>query len=279
MDIPRKIILSLVVVLSTLGSTSVSAQTSTPIQIFVGPIVGSGVSWVTFQEKTSKQFYKQTPVLTYSFGGALSFQVRKNFFMHTALLYVRKGENLSSDAVPDLMHKEIYHTIDIPIIFTREFKMRVGPDKFLKWYGGLGPNISYWLNGKGSVYTLQQFEDGTSTLDYKFAFQQPGDNPDPSKVYVPDANRLQLGLNLSTGFIFEPLGYQRIHFNIRYEIGHTFMAKEGMETFSGLNDYHGDLKARMKSLRISLSYLIDLKTAERKKGKSTSTLMKKKKRN
>ncbi|GHN01014.1 hypothetical protein WSM22_25030 [Cytophagales bacterium WSM2-2] len=233
---------------------------------------------MSFQEKASRDFYKQAPVPTYFFGGGLSFQVRKNFFMHTAVVYMRKGENLSSNAAPNLMHKEIYHSIDMPILFTREFKMTVGNDKVLKWYGGIGPNLSYWLNGKGSLYTLQQWEDGSSVLDYKFSFQQAGDNPDPSTVYVPDANRLQLGINLAAGFIFEPLGYQRVHVNFRYEIGHSFMARDGMETFQGINDYHGDLKARMKVFCISLSYLIDLKTAEKNKGRSTSTLMKKKRR-
>jgi hypothetical protein len=214
--------------------------------------------------------YKQTPVPTFLGGLGVSFQVRKNFLMHTAFLYSRKGEDLSApDVDPDLHHKEIYHFIDVPIVFAREFNIKLKGNKSLKWYAGIGPNIGYWLSGKGSLINNQLLEDNFSTLNYKIDFKST-DNPDPSKVYVSDANRFQLGLNFATGWVFEPVGFQKIYFNIRYELGHTYISKGGMETFSGINDYHGDMTARNMGLHVSLSYLIDLKPAERKKGKSTS---------
>src|SRR5437879_3080619 len=110
-------------------------------QILVGPVAGGGVSWVSFHESDSRHFYKQTLVPSFQFGGGASFQVRKNFLMHTAVLYSRKGENLSSNVDPDLQHKEIYHFIDVPIVFAREFKINLGTNKIIKWYFGLGPNI------------------------------------------------------------------------------------------------------------------------------------------
>jgi hypothetical protein len=199
--------------------------------------------------------------------------------MHTAALYSRKGENLSSTTDPTLEHKEIYHFIDVPIVFAREFKIDLGKNKIVKWYFGMGPNISYWLNAKGSLINNQLLEDGFSKVNYKMVFGQT-DNPDPNKVYVPDANRFQLGLNIATGWVFEPVGLQKIYFNVRYELGHTYISKSGYESFSnfGVNEYHGDMKARNMGLRVSLSYLIDLKTAERKKGKSSSNVVKKKRR-
>ena len=245
-------------------------------QILVGPVLGGGVSWVSFHEKESRQFYKQTPVLSFMGGIGLSFQVRKNFYMHTAALYSRKGENLSSNVDPDLKQKEIYHFIDVPIVFAREFKINLGHNKVVKWYAGIGPNIGYWLNGKGSMINNQLKEDGFGAIDYKIAFKGT-DNPDPSRVYVTDANRFQLGLNLATGWVFEPVGLQKIYFNIRYELGHTYISKSGLEAFPGINDYSGDMKARNMGLKMSVSYLIDLKPAERKKGKSSSGIGKKKK--
>ncbi len=247
-------------------------------QVLIGPTVGGGVSWVSFHDPVSRQFYKQTPVPTFTLGMALSFQVRKNFYMHSSLLYSRKGENLSSNTSPDLAQKEVYHYIDAPIIFTHEFKIKFGRNKIIKWYAGLGPNISYWLNGRGTVITSGMKEDLLPTLHYKIAFQQTPDNPDPSKVYVADANRMQLGLNLATGWVFEPAGLQKIYITVRYEIGHTYLSKSGVENLTGINDYHGDMQARPMGLRITAAYVIDLKTADRKKGKSTSTITKKRKR-
>ncbi|MBI1770691.1 MAG: outer membrane beta-barrel protein [Bacteroidetes bacterium] len=246
-------------------------------QVLVGPVAGGGVSWVSFHEKESRQLYKQVPVPSFMGGIGLSFQVRKNFYMHTAALYSRKGENLSSSVDPNLKHKEIYHFIDVPIVFAREFKINLGHNKIVKWYAGIGPNIGYWLNGKGSVINNQLLEDGFGQMDYKIEFKG-SDNPDPSRVYITDANRFQLGLNLATGWVFEPVGLQKIYFNVRYELGHTYISKGGMETFTGINDYHGDMKARNMGLRISVSYLVDLKPSEKKKGKSVDSSGKKIKR-
>ncbi|MGC4021171.1 MAG: outer membrane beta-barrel protein [Cyclobacteriaceae bacterium] len=243
-------------------------------QLLVGPVVGGGFSWVSFHEKESRQFYKQTPMPSFSAGLGISFQVRKNLFMHTALLYTKKGQNLTSDQSPDLKQKEIYHFIEAPVIFTREFKIRFGENKIVKWYAGMGPNISYWLDGKISLMTTQQREDGVPVRNYQIDFNR-SNNPDASKVYLPDANRVQMGLIFSTGWVFEPVGMQKIHLNVRYEVGGTYLSKTGLESFAGINDYHGDLKARMMSLRLTASYLIDLKPSERKKGKSTSTIARK----
>ncbi len=243
-------------------------------QILVGPVVGGGVSWVSFHESDSRHFYKQTPVPTFHIGGGASFQVRKNFVMHTAVLYSRKGENLSSNVDPDLKHKEIYHFIDVPIVFAREFKINLGANRIIKWYAGLGPNIGYWLSGKGSILNNQLLEDGYPTRDYKIDFNNTS-TPNTANVNLPDANRFQLGLNIATGWVFEPVGLQKIYFNIRYEIGHTYISKSGLETFAGINDYQGDMMARNMALRMTLSYLIDLKPAERKKGKSSSNVGKK----
>lgn len=248
----------------------VAISFSTNSQILVGPVAGGGLSWVSFHNSDSRQLYKQTPVPTFLGGVGVSFQVRKNFFMHTAFLYSRKGENLSApDVDPNLSHKEIYHFIDVPVVFAHEFKIDLGNNKIVKWYAGIGPNLGYWINGKGSLVNNQLLEDNFSAIHYKIDFKST-DNPDPSKVYVSDANRFQLGLNFATGWVFEPVGFQKIYFNIRYELGHTYISKGGMETFSGINDYHGDMTARNMGLHMSLSYLIDLKPAERKKGKSTS---------
>jgi hypothetical protein len=159
-------------------------------------------------------------------------------------------------------------------VFAREFKIKFKENKVVKWYFGMGPNIGYWLNGKGTLINNQLLEDGFGTQSYKIDFNRT-DSPNPSKVNIPDANRFQLGLNIATGWVFEPVGLQKIYVNIRYEIGHTYISKDGMETFAGINDYHGDMKARNMGLRMSVSYLIDLKPAERKKGKSSSNIGKK----
>jgi hypothetical protein len=85
---------------------------------------------------------------------------------------------------------------------------------------------------------------------------------------VEDANRLQLGLNLAAGAVFEPFGYQKIMFTIRYELGHSFLSRTSNGVFA--DTYHQDvLSSRNQGFRISLAYLVDLQVKDRKRGKST----------
>jgi len=251
-----------------LGAVLISISTTLSAQILVGPTVGTGISWVSFHEKDSRKFYKQTPMIGWLGGVDLSFQVRKSFYMHTALIYSRKGKNLSSDQAPDLKQREVDHHIDMPVLFTHEFKIKMGRYKVVKWYGGIGPNISYWLGGKGTLNTSQLLEDGYPPIDYSVGFKEQDSNGG-SVVTVHQANRLQLGLNISVGAAFEPWGYHKVYVNLRYELGHSYIAKGAATTFPGVNDYSDDVRARNMGLRLSASYMIDLKTSERKKGKST----------
>jgi len=254
----------------------VSFSTTLRSQILVGPVVGTGISWVRFHEKESRKFYKQTPVPGWMGGVDVSFMVRKSFYMHTALIYSRKGKRLTSDQSPDLKQKEVDHHIDMPILFTHEFKVKMGRYKVVKLYAGIGPNLSYWLGGRGTLNTSQLLEDGYPPIRYRIGFKEDAGNPSVATVH--GANRLQLGLNISLGADFEPWGYHKVYVNLRYELGHSYLAKGGPTTFPGVNDYSDDVQARNMGLRLSAAYLIDLKTSERKKGKSTMDRVMKKKR-
>lgn len=238
-------------------------------QLLIGPVAGAGTSWISFHSKESQKFFKQVPVISYQGGVDISFQVRKNFYLHTAVLYSRKGKSITADAAPDLKHKEFYHHLDAPILFTHEFKFKIGQNKVFKLYMGMGPNLSYWLTGKGTLTTAQLLEDQIPVYTYKLTFKEQ-ETYDEGEVPVYDANRWQLGLNLASGVVFEPWGFQKIHLNVRYELGHSYLAKSGATNFPGISDYSADLKARNMGLRFSVSYLIDLKPSESKRGKSTA---------
>jgi len=80
---------------------------------------------------------------------------------------------------------------------------------------------------------------------------------------------LQLGLNISAGVVFEPIQYQKVMVTFRYEAGHSFYSREGTGVVPKATDYVDDLKVRNQGFRLSFAYLMDLKTEDRKKGKST----------
>jgi len=252
-----------------LFATLLLTATTLKAQILIGPVVGPQVSWVSFDDKDSKARYTQKPVYGFHAGLGVTFRVHKRFFLNTAILYSTKGKNLEGKQDALLKFKSNYNYIDIPMVYTVEFLHKLGKVKQYKFFFGIGPNVSYWLGGKGYLENTQLNEILVNHIDYKIVYNRQENDYTNDQMNVNGANRLQLGLNLATGFVFEPLGYQKIMMTIRYELGHSFLSPENQGTFRQTNEFTDDLRVRIQGLRVSASYLIDLKNSESKKGKST----------
>ncbi len=256
---------------------AVFVVSNVPAQILVGPVAGPNFSWVTFDDKDLKDDYNISPIIGFHAGAALSFRVQKRFFLHTSFLYSTKGKIATMENDPLYRNEVRYSYIEVPIIYTVEFKGNFGGNKQFKWYAGAGPNISYWLGGKGKLSSSLLAEGGIDELEYRVAFDKDMYEVESDEMGVKEPTRIQLGLNIATGFVFEPMGYQKIMLLFRYELGHSFLSRTTDGVFESV--LHTDaMRIRNQGFRISLSYLIDLKTEQRKKGKSTIKESNKKRR-
>jgi hypothetical protein len=236
-------------------------------QILVGPIAGANYSWTTFADKDLKDSYKMIPTFGFHAGGHLAFKVRNRFFLHTSLVYSTKGREIEGKIDHLLKNFERYSFIEMPMSYTVDFRGKIGNNKEFKYFLGIGPNISYWLGAKGTLYNSDLQENNIDEISYKAVFKASPENQQQDEMNVQEPNRFQFGLNLVAGMVLEPAPRQRLMLSLRYELGHSYLAKaDGIL----LNTYfQSPLRARNQGFRVSVAYLIDLKTEERKKGKST----------
>ncbi len=248
-------------------------------QILVGPVVGTHIGWASYDDIDLKDFYDVSPTFGFHAGGSVAFRVQKRFFLQTSIMYTQKEKKISGGGDGMFSNSLRNRYIDMPILYTAEFKARVGKDKVYKWYLGVGPNVSYWLGGSGSLRNSDLDENLIEELNYKVTFgstEEIGER----EMNVAEPNRLQLGLNISAGLIFEPMGIHKFMLTTRYEHGHSFLSREsnGVYGLPGTLYYEDELKVRNNAFVVSLYYFIDLKIEERKKGKSTSKIKTGKKR-
>jgi hypothetical protein len=240
-------------------------------QVYIGPMAGGQLSWTKFDDKEFYDSYDIKPVWGYHAGMNVSMKVRNRFFLHTSLLYSTKGRRIEGVDDALLTNKVKYNFIEIPIIYAVDFRAHLGSGKEFKYYIGLGPNISYWLGGKGKIYNSDLDENAdyaSRDLEYRIAFRQASDELNAKEMNVAEPNRIQLGLNIATGLVLEPHAGRRILVLLRYEVGHSFLSRESNGTF--VPTYYQDvLQSRNQGLRLSVSYMVDLRTEDRKRGKST----------
>lgn len=251
-------------------------------QVLIGPVVGGQVSFARFDDKGNYDLYKTKPYLGFHAGASISFRVRKSFFLQTSILYSQKGKRMDGKEDQDFSNSARYRYVDMPILYNKEYKFRFRENHYYKVQFGVGPLISYWLGGKGKLKSSELNENGINPPNYDLPYHITfGKNPEDvtkGQMNIQDPNRIQLGLNLSAGLILEPVGTDKyVHkFAITggYSFGHSLLSTDSKGDFGlgGQLSYKEDLRVRMQTVTLSVAYFIDLKTEDRKKGKSTSKI-------
>ncbi len=268
----------LIKVISLVAIVMVFTVESAFAQILVGPVIGGQINQMVFDDKDTKALYKLKPILNFHVGASVAFRAmaQKRFFLQASFLYSQKGKSLTSTDNSNTINKSKYRYIDVPILYTAEFKAKLGREKVFKWHLGVGPTISYWLGGKGVLTNVDLNENEINPpnydLSYKITFKKDPETVTSNEMNIRDPNRIQLGLTVSAGLIFEPFGQHKIMLNTRYAFGQSFLSRSSKGEFGlpGILYYEDDLKVRSRELVVSLHYFLDLKTEQRKKGKSTS---------
>lgn len=245
-------------------------------EIHIGVKAGANYSWVRYDDADFRKNTSVSPVFGYSAGLAGSFKMKDRFFLHTELIYSTKGRTTKKEAFKAEDHV-IYNYIELPLTYNMYFKgkLQMRGLKYFKWYAGVGPNFSYWLGGKGTITNDEVREYLIDHLDYKVKFgkRSQADQGNSEVAYYDHARRMQLGVNIGGGVLFEPVGGSKIAIDARFEIGHSqFGRNESPDfVFPTASTYQDNLLARNMGVRLSVMYMMAYSTDKKimNKGKST----------
>jgi len=261
----RKLIMMavLAVLFITLDVATVSAQI-----IWAGFKAGAQFNLPKIDDIHFRDSAKMNPAPGFNIGGVIFFKVKERYFLQTEYVFSMKSKIITGKVDPDLTDKTTYSYVELPVLFTRQARGRIAGGDF-KWYFGAGPNIAYLLGGKGVIESGELKENGISSLPYTIKFGSRPDRDHTDRIYYPNANRFQFGINLGAGLIIEPAPKRKIIVDFRYTFDQTVFAKNSSDYLIP-HDYNDNLKFRNRTLRISLMYLMEynISKKERNKGKS-----------
>ena len=242
-------------------------------QLYIGPRAGAQLSWLSFEDKDNKDYLSVEPHIGYNGGFSVAAQVRKRFYLQADFLYSRKGRFYEGKLDPSLKYELVNHYFELPITYRMDFKFNVGKTGGFKGFLGIGPNISYWWKGSGSMSSGELIEANVQKTQIIVEFDEmPDEQVEGYYVYVNDANRVQLGINFVTGVVFEPPSGQMIAVDLRFQLGHSFMAKDSPAYVSNLFDFADPMNTRNMGLVMGVSYMFDTKISQRKRGKSSGKI-------
>jgi len=219
-------------------------------QIFFGVKAGANAAKVSFDSEVYKEFYDTKFKPGFSAGGIFLIENKEKYGLNLEFLYSVKGKSVVSHANDYETNTATYHYLDFPILFRVKFKQ----PKF-NWFLQLGPQVSYWLKGNGAFEVYEPDRDVITTYKYKLNFGEQKNTAD--YMNVTDANRLQLGLVLGGGFIWELKNANYVSLDLRYNLGHTFLG--GFESGSIPNIALVDnFEHTINVLSVSAVYYVDI---------------------
>lgn len=237
---------------------------------FVGIKAGPLVSWPVFSDPDLKHEFSSSLVPGFNVAGLISFALKNSYSFQSELGYSRMGRKLSFSS-DTWTNTSTYQFLDFSMLLRRSFRLNVGENIPANWYFNIGPNIKYWMSGKGNVVSSgpsQSYSivfDGTSKGEY-------------DKLFYNNANRWLFGLDVGVGVNLGTLRGQHVMAEMRFMYGHTYLGNKNSVTPQSINllGFNDSLLSNLKVLSFSLAYTLDFYTGQSKMGKSTEKEKKKK---
>lgn len=224
-------------------------------QVYVGAKAGARTSWLQYDNFTGDE-YDRKLFFGYSAGLTAAIKVQKRFTLQLDVMYAQNGKRINGISDPSLQNNAQYHYLNTPVVYKLNFKGALG-DRSFNWYVGAGPNVNFWLGGKGVLKSVELQEENIDELEYNIIFADMPATPEFGGLYYNDINRVQVGLIVSTGLVLEPFPGQFLTLDLRYEWGHSYLA-EGEGRFTNVTAYRDNLTARNQALQLSVSYVFDI---------------------
>ena len=223
-------------------------------QVEIGLRVGANASRSIFDDDVYKEFQDSKYKLGFLGGIVAIFENNKNdkYALQTEFYYSKIGRHVVSSGNTFAENTATYDYLNLPVMFRMRFKYQ-----YIDWYLLFGPQLNYWLGGKGVFDTYDGSRDVINSYSYKINFDEPID--DIEYINMASTNRLQLGLSVGIGLLYEINDADRVALDLRYYFGHTYMGERqgGEIPVLGLTD---NFESTNQSLELTLIYTVDIFT-------------------
>lgn len=249
-----------------LGLIFTPLATHTHAQYFMaGPKAGIQVSGTRYQLKSANELFNTELKIGFNAGLEFNIPLIEHFNLNPEVNYTQRGRKVKAIETSWTMN-EIHHFVEMPLILNYQADAhikKIGPFEDIgpfTWFLGIGPNISYFLGGSGTLETQ------SGNVDYKISFG--GNESDYEYITFSEVNRWQWGLDFNIGLISPLKNNKKLVTTLRFTYGHTQMGAENGSSMPILG-FTDNLKHGYRVLNLSFAYLYGLDVGLLRKGKST----------
>lgn len=232
-------------------------------QIKVGPKAGIQMATTSFNSNLDYSDSVNSVFKPgFNLGTVLNLEVTKIFSLQFEFNYSLQGRNIKGQFDENLRHKEKDHYLNLPAMLRYSWK-----GKKVKYFVNAGPSLSYWLGGSGKISSSSLAANDINSVKYRISFGEPKD--ETGRIFVQEANRLQIGIDFGTGVQFPVKRGQSLMLEARYTLGHSYLGKSN-SVQNNVADYSDNLETSNNVINISAAYVFNRQINGWKRGKSVS---------
>ncbi len=238
------------IVFLTIVSATILIITPAYSQSYLGLKIGANATKASYGDSGYKDLHssKYKPGFT---GGLVYIMMnKKNFGLSAEVLYSQKGKSIDSDDNLYETNKATYHYIDVPVMFRYKFKQR----RF-DWYVQLGPELNFWMGGKGTFGVYEPDRDIIIEYDYTINFRNQEFATDI--MNVESANRTQIGVAMGGGMNWELENGNNLAVDFRFSLGNTYLGGPDGGSIPGLG-LKDNFEFSNNVLSVSVIYYFDI---------------------
>ncbi len=227
---------------------------------------GATASKNTFSEKADRDEFSHLWKPGFSGAVIINFPLKKSFSFQAETGFSSRGRKIEFNNGSWHNHAT-YHFIDASMMVRKSFPINRKGNASSALFITVGPQMGYWLNGKGKVNGVDQF-------DYQVKFEKQPDNPatpDFGIMYLTDVNRKLYGLNIGVGIDAPTLFLQRFMVELRYTFGMTQYGERN-SAYNATSGFTDNLRSNENTIVASVAFALNRDSKEAKKGKPGKTI-------
>ena len=227
-------------------------------QFRIGPLAGASISRFIYEDETYKTLYQTGFEPGYHAGVVLNYRVTKLYSLQTELSLMKKGVDVRyGDEFVKIHNDAEFYYLSAPVLL-RFSKHKIVKKQHLEFYVNVGPEVNYWLGGRGVLKTSEpsEFVLGNE-LEYQVSFDE--NQKYGSYMVVENPSRVQMALAAGGGFIFDLGRAQTFAIDLRASlgVGKSFHGKEDGGDY-GLKLYSENLEGVHHTFSVTASYMLNV---------------------
>ena len=231
-----------------------------------GVKAGALMSWPGYPDADQRDTLKRGLKPGYMAAIVIGFPMKNQFDLIVEGGYSQKGRRIKFDGPGgEWLNKTTFKFIDMSMLLRKSYTFRLEKNVPATWYVNLGPEVSYWLSGKGEFTATGRW------YPYTISFSDTVGNV--NTLALPSANRWLFGIGFGAGIVAPLMANQTIGLEARFSSGHTYLSRKGRVSndqfapvFAGFEESY---RNNLKGLTVAVTYSINFDVQRSRRGKST----------